>query len=267
MRIGFIGFGEVAYTLSKKLLQNNVEVITSTKGRSKKTKQLAIDSGVKILPSYEELAKQSDILISATSPKTALAIAKKYGILCNGVFIDLNNISPENTKKIANFLSENNFNPNSSFVDGIIIGKISSTKSTIIVSGKSSDKIAILNNYGLNVKVISHDIGDASTIKMLRSIYTKGVTAIAYETFQAAEQIGLSNELFEAIAITESENFQFQTKSRLNSLASSKSRKFQEMDEVLDFLNSVYDEDKLEFNSCMSKATKNKFKSLKNSDF
>lgn len=260
MIVGFIGFGEVGSTLSKKLIQNNVDVITSTKGRSEKTKQLAIDSGVKIVNSYEEVAKLSDILISSSSPKTAVAIAKNYGVLCNGVFIDLNNISPQTTKKIATFLSENN--SNCDFVDGAIIGKVSSNNSLMILSGKNLDKIAILNNYGLNIKIISQKIGDASTIKMLRSIYTKGVTAIALETFQAAENLNLSKELFEIIAVSEGENFQFQTKSRINSLATSKARKLQEMDEVLDFLKSIYEGDELEFNIIMSVAVKNKFKSL-----
>jgi len=264
LRIGFIGFGEVAYNLSKRLLQNNIDVITSIKGRSKKTKKLAIDSGAEIVDSYEEVAKLSDILISSTSPKTALTIAKNYGMLCNGVFIDLNNISPQTTKKIATFLGGNDSNSN--FVDGAIIGKVSSNNSTILVSGKNSDKIAILNSYGLNVKIISQKIGDASTIKMLRSIYTKGVTAIAHETFRAADELNLSNELFEIIAKTEGEKFKRQTKSRLNSLVNSKSRKFQEMDEILDFLKSIYASEELEFNSIMSVATKNKFKSLKKSD-
>ena len=268
MRVGFIGFGEVAYTLSKKLLQNNVEVITSTKERSEKTKDLAIDSGVKIINSYEEVAKLSDILISSTSPKTALAIAKNYGVRTNGTFMDLNNISPETTKKIANFFNEKNLNSDfkdrataGNFVDGAIVGKVSSNNSTILVSGENSDKIATLNSYGLKVKVISEKIGDASTIKMLRSIYTKGLTALIQEAFQAAEHLSLSNELFETIAMSEGEKFYFQSKSRLNNLATSKSRKFQEMDEVLNFLKSIYESDELEFNSIMSQATKNKFKS------
>jgi 3-hydroxyisobutyrate dehydrogenase-like beta-hydroxyacid dehydrogenase len=263
MKVGFIGFGKVAHTLSKKLLENNVDVFTSTKGRSQKTTQLALDSWVTIIDSYEELAKISDILISSTSPKTALAIAKKYGILCNGVFIDLNNVSPLTTKKIATLFDENNpnYNPKSNFVDGAIIGKVSSDKSLIIVSGENSEKIAILNDYGLKIKVISQKIGDASTIKMLRSIYTKGITAIAQETFQIAEHLCLANELFENLAITEGEHFEPKTKSRINSLTTSKSRKSEELDEVFDFLKSIYDDEELEINSIMSKATKNKFKS------
>ena len=40
MKFGFIGFGEVSYTLSKMLLSYGFEVLTSTEGRSKKTKEL-----------------------------------------------------------------------------------------------------------------------------------------------------------------------------------------------------------------------------------
>ena len=266
MKIGFIGFGKVANTLSKKLLENNMDVYTSTKGRSQKTKELARDSGVKIIGSYEELAKQSDILISSTSPKSALAIAQKYGVLVNGVFIDLNNISPETTMKIAEIFDENSFNSinennfKTSFLDGAIIGKVSSENAVIIVSGEDSDKIAILNDYGINVKILSQKIGDVSTIKMLRSIYTKGITATLYETFLVAEHLDLSNELFDIIAISEGENFKSRSKSRLKNLTTSKSRKFEEMDEVLDFLKSIYEDNELEFNSIMSEAAQKKFK-------
>ena len=38
MKFGFIGFGEVSYTLSKILLSYGFDVLTSTEGRSKKTK-------------------------------------------------------------------------------------------------------------------------------------------------------------------------------------------------------------------------------------
>ena len=38
MKFGFIGFGEVSYTLSRILLSYGFDVLTSTEGRSKKTK-------------------------------------------------------------------------------------------------------------------------------------------------------------------------------------------------------------------------------------
>ena len=42
MKFGFIGFGEVSYTLSKILLSYGFEVLTSTEGRSKKRQDAMI---------------------------------------------------------------------------------------------------------------------------------------------------------------------------------------------------------------------------------
>ena len=75
MKFGFIGFGEVSYTLSKILLSYGFDVLTSTEGRSKKTRELVKSLNLTVLDSFEEVARQSDILISANSPQSALAIA------------------------------------------------------------------------------------------------------------------------------------------------------------------------------------------------
>ena len=75
MKFGFIGFGEVSYTLSKMLLSYGFEVLTSTEGRSKKTKELVKSLNLTVLDNFEEVAHQSDILISANSPQSALAVA------------------------------------------------------------------------------------------------------------------------------------------------------------------------------------------------
>ena len=91
MKFGFIGFGEVSYTLSKILLSYGFEVLTSTEGRSKKTKDLVKSLNLNVLDSFEEVARQSDILISANSPQSALAVALKYGSLTDGIFLDFNN--------------------------------------------------------------------------------------------------------------------------------------------------------------------------------
>ncbi len=258
MIVGFIGFGEVASTITKILLENEVEVLTSIEDRSEKTKKLAIESGVNLVDSYENVSKISDILISVVNPADAVSIAEIYGnINKNGIFLDLNNISPETTLELANILE------NDRFLDGAIIGKIGSKNSVIYVSGKNTDKISILKDNGLNFEIISENIGDASSLKMLRSIYTKGVSAILFEALEAAKKLGLEDDFFKTIAITEGEDFKDRSKSRINSLSTSSKRKFQEMEEVLNFLKAIFGEDELLFNSIMSIATKKKFKDYK----
>ena len=43
MKIGFIGFGEVSYALSKIFFENGFDILTSVEGRSIKTKEF-VDS-------------------------------------------------------------------------------------------------------------------------------------------------------------------------------------------------------------------------------
>ncbi|WP_225369829.1 hypothetical protein [Methanobrevibacter arboriphilus] len=65
----------------KKLLDNNVNVLSSINGRSDKTKKLAKNSGIDLVNSFEDVALSSDILISTVSPFEALEISKKiWGI-------------------------------------------------------------------------------------------------------------------------------------------------------------------------------------------
>jgi len=285
LKVGFIGFGEVASKLTRRLLtrrlyDNDVEVISSTEGRSVETKRLAEDSLATIVDSYEEVAKSSDILISATTPYEALNVAKKYGPLVDGIFLDLNNISPKTTLEMSNiFKNTDNYNTNynsshsnnvkystalktsSNFIKGSIMGSIKSPESLIYVSGENAEKLEVLNDYGLNIYIISENVEDSAYIKMLRSIYTKGVTALLYEVFGLSEDMGLTKELFSSLINTEGENFEEQTKSRINSLTTSHERKFQEMNEILEFLEEISDKKDSDF--ALTKAIKYKFEDIK----
>ena len=134
MKFGFIGFGEVSYTLSKILLASGFEVLTSTEGRSRKTKELVKSLKLTVLDSFEEVALQSDILISANSPQSALAIALKYGSLTDGIFLDFNNISPNTAKQIENYLSDEHF------IDSAIMGRVSSDELHLYFSGRKAEE-------------------------------------------------------------------------------------------------------------------------------
>jgi len=287
LKVGFIGFGEVASKLTRRLLtrrlyDNDVEVISSTEGRSAETKKLAEDSLATIVDSYGEVAKSCDILISATTPYEALNVAEKYGPLVNGIFLDLNNVSPKTTLKMNSiFENTDNYNTNydnshsnnvryatalktsSNFIKGSIMGSIKSPESLIYVSGENAEKLEVLNDYGLNIYIISENVEDSAYIKILRSMYTKGVTALLYEVFGLSEDMGLTKELFESLINTEGEKFEEQTKSRINSLTTSHERKFQEMNEILEFLEEISNKKDFDQDFTLTKAIKNKFEDIK----
>lgn len=266
MKFGFIGFGEVSYTLSKILLSYGFEVLTSTEGRSNKTKELVKSLDLIVLDSFEEVAQESDILISANSPQSALAVALKYGSLTQGIFLDFNNISPNTAKQIENYLGDEHF------IDSTIMGRVSSDELNLYFSGRRAEEFVSnmrdfiknnddINDTNVNIKVVSDEIGDVSKLKILRSSYTKGVSALLVETFETAEKLGLSDELWEILSLTENRDFETSAKSRISSSKKKSKRKYEELLEVLEFLDGV---DKKRKSKIMALATREKFEKLKN---
>lgn len=266
MKFGFIGFGEVSYTLSEILLSKGFEVLTSTEGRSLKTQELVKSLDITVLDTFEDVASQSDILISANSPQSALAVALKYGSLTDGLFLDFNNISPNTAKQIENYLSDEHF------IDSAIMGKVKSDELNLYFSGRKAEEfVANMKNFivknksnddiSVNITVVSDEIGDVSKLKILRSSYTKGVSALLVETFETAEKLGLNDELWEILSLTENSDFETSAKSRISSSYSASKRKYEELLEVLEFLDDV---DSKRKSKIMALATKEKFEELKN---
>lgn len=279
MIVGFIGFGEVSSTISNILSRNGVQTVTVVKGRSEKTNIRAIKSDVQIIDSYDALVKGSDVVISANSPANALNVAKKVSkLMDDGIYIDLNNVSPDTTLEMSQlfekpqetlpkieekhsfFKKQEDVDMRNMFVDGAIIGKVSNDPTTILFSGQRSGDLAILNNYGLNIMIVSNKPGDVSTLKTLRSLYTKGVSAVLMEAYEASKEIGMVDQLFEILSLTEGETFEEKSKSRIRNSYINSKRKVEEMDEALEFLDKISPKGKKNF---MTKAARDKFNDVK----
>lgn len=245
MIIGLIGFGKVSQNIVQLIKSNDVRFVTSTENRSKSTIEAIDDFNIGVVPTFEEVAKISDILISAASPKTALSIAKRYGIFSNGIYLDLNNISPETTLEINEYVDD--------LVDGAIIGKIDSDNPTLYISGVSASKLLFLNEF-LNVNIISENVGDAALLKLLRSSYTKTLTALLIESFDIAKNNNLENEFFDIVSLTEGDNFKDNSLSRIKNTLDNPKRKSEELEELI----SYFDDENL----VMVKAALEKFNQL-----
>ena len=211
MNIAFIGFGKVAYTLSRLIKSSDINFLTSTEKRSKDTIDLINKSNIEVYDSFREALENAEIIISAVTPSKAVKVADMYGPYCNGIYLDLNNISPDTSEKISNVVDN--------FVDGAIIGKIDSKNPTLFLSGENAHKLLFLNDF-LNVNIISDNIGDASKLKLLRSTYT------------------LEDEFFDTLSITDGDDFKDKSLSRINNTLKSSKRKAEELEEILNYFNS-----------------------------
>jgi len=228
MIIGLIGFGKVSQNLVELIQSDEITFITSTENRSSETIKNIEKSNAKILDDFKEVAIKSDILISANSPKNALGVAEKYGGYARGIYLDLNNVSPNTTNEISKHVEN--------LVDGAIIGKIDSDKPVIYISGEKSDELLFLNEFIETVK-LSDKAGDASILKMLRSTYTKTVSALLMESFDLAKKQGLEEEFLDTLKITEGEDFREKSLSRITNTLNARKRKSEELEEILNYFN------------------------------
>lgn len=228
MIIGLIGFGKVSGNLVKIIRSDKIKFITSSEERSAETIESIKSSNVKVLDTFEEVASASDILISANSPKNALPIAKKYGGHVKGIYLDLNNISPKTTIEMSKHTRN--------LVDGAIIGKIDSDNPILYISGEKADDLLFLNEY-IQTKKVSDKIGDASTLKLLRSTYTKTLSVLLIESYELARNNDLEDEFFEILALTEGDDFREKSLSRIGNTLNGSKRKSEELDEIISYFN------------------------------
>ena len=228
MIIGLIGFGKVSRNLFNLIKSDEITFITSTEGRSKNTLRNIEESDIGIFDTFKEVACKSDILISATSPKSALTVAKQYGKYAKGIYLDLNNISPDTTFEIDNHVKN--------LIDGAIIGKIDSDNPILYISGEKSDELLFLDKF-ITTKKISSNIGDVAILKLLRSSYTKSLSALLIETSQLAERHNLEKEFFDVLTLTEGDDFKEKSLSRISNTLNNSNRKKEELEEIIEYFS------------------------------
>lgn len=244
MIIGFIGFGKVSRNLSRLIKSDDIEFVTSFENRSSKTVESIKKENICVLDTFRQVAEKSDILISANSPKCALDVAMEYGKYANGIYLDLNNISPNTTFEIDRHVDD--------FVDGAIIGKIDSDNPILYVSGKSSDALLFLNEF-IQTRKISDEIGDVSKLKMLRSTYTKALSALLMESSEVAKHNALEDEFFEILSLTEGDEFKEKAISRITNTIDNSKRKSEELEEIIDYFD---DEDLIMVKAALEKLSR-----------
>lgn len=228
MIIGFIGFGKVSQNLVGIINSDDIDFVTSAENRSFETIDRIEKSNVEALDTFKEVALKSDILISATSPKNALGVARQYGKYVKGIYLDLNNISPDTTFEISRSVEN--------LVDGAIIGKIDSDSPVLYLSGKKASSLEFLNDF-IQTKIISDKAGDASKLKLLRSSYTKALSALLIESAQIAKSNGLEDEFFDMLCLTEGDDFRQKSLSRIHNTINASKRKSEELEEIIDYFD------------------------------
>ena len=204
--ISIMSQGAMGAATASRLVENGLEVRTNLLRRGAASAERAAKAGMK--PVSDDELTGADFLLSIVPPAEAVSLAERLSpILARAaarkiVFVDLNAINPETTKKVAQIVQA----AGALFVDGGIIGgppRAGYDGPAYYVSGVDAKLVEALAPFGLRIVVLDGPIGAASALKMSYAGITKGLIAVSCSMILAAQRAGVSDALYEELSTSQ----------------------------------------------------------------
>lgn len=209
LKLGFVGFGEAGFHLAKGLRGARLahicayDIHTHTPGRGEKIQQRAREVEVTLCEANAQLAAECEVLLSTVTASSALAAAEQNAPHLTGkhLYADLNSVSPDLKRSIAQMIEAQG----ARFVEVAIMSPVLPHQQRVpMLLGGAHAKalVELLAPYGMNLEVISEQIGAASATKMCRSIIVKGMEALLFECVLGAVPYGADERVFATLEET-----------------------------------------------------------------
>jgi 3-hydroxyisobutyrate dehydrogenase-like beta-hydroxyacid dehydrogenase len=140
----------------------------------------------------------ADVILSINTAAVALELAASVGgdLRADALYADLNTASPHLKRDLAAALPVQ-------FVDVALIGAVPNAglATPALASGEGANRFAeLFRPLGMPVDVVGSHPGDAAGLKLLRSVFMKGMAAAAIESLEAAKVAGVEDRLHADIA-------------------------------------------------------------------
>jgi len=180
VRIAVLGLGEAGSRLAADLAAAGAVVTGYDPEPSR---------GAAGAPDIEAAVAASDVVLSVNSAAAAAGVAAAAlpGLSGKTVYADLNTAAPALKREVAELVGEERF------ADVALLGPVPDRglQTPVLASGGGASAFAAsLRPLGMPVEVVSAAAGDAAELKLLRSVFLKGLAAAAIESHAAAVAAG-----------------------------------------------------------------------------
>lgn len=207
MKIGFIGFGEAAYNISLGLKGEGITGIIAYDKMAddavmgKMVAARSTEADVTMKATAKEVAEEADLIFGAVPSSFTLDVCEeiKDALHKGKIYADVSASTPVVKEKIWNAIKETGV----LFVDAAMLGSLPKDKHQVPItaSGNGAEELKkIMTPFGMKITTAGEKAGAASAIKLVRSIYMKGIAALMVEMLQAADAYDVSDEVVSSIA-------------------------------------------------------------------
>jgi len=206
--LGLIGYGEVGRIFSAGL-KEKVSTVSAWDLKfdapELKAAQLAhaAQAGVTACRSVAELCAHADLVISAVTASSTLAVAQAAAphLRSGTVFLDLNSASPGTKQQAARLIDASG----ARYVEAGVMTSVPpyGVRVPMLLGGASAAGLVdVLTAWGMDAKAVSDQLGVASAIKMCRSVMIKGLEALVIESYSTARAYGVEDHVLPTLAET-----------------------------------------------------------------
>ena len=155
-------------------------------------------AGIASAASAQEAVEGAEVVLSVNTSAVALSVAVGVAdeLSGNALYADLNTTSPQLKRELADALPVQ-------FADVALIGAVPrlGLATPALASGAGAERFAgLFRPLGMPVDVVGPHPGDAAGLKLLRSVFMKGLAAAAIESLEAARAAGVEDRLHADIA-------------------------------------------------------------------
>lgn len=203
-RIAFLGFGEAARAFHASLAEKDQSLEFMAwdillLGEADEMRTAMADRNVEIADPTD--FQRADWIFNAvTADQSYVALERIVEHLQNGqLVIDINSVAPDKKRRSAALIEA----AGAQYLDMAVMAPVHPRlhQTPVLIAGKMvNDLESELTKLGFDFRIISTDVGEATAIKMVRSLFVKGLEAITVETLLAAESSGCLDEIMDSIS-------------------------------------------------------------------
>jgi 3-hydroxyisobutyrate dehydrogenase-like beta-hydroxyacid dehydrogenase len=200
--IAIVSPGFMGAALGWALRRGGARVVATAAGRSPRTRRLAGEAGIELLPTLADAVAVADVVLSVTPPGEAVAAARSIDAAVRTadvrpVLADLNAVAPATMTAIARTWAD------LPVADGSISGPppTVSAGARLYLSGPGAGAVADLP-WGDYVRpvVLDAGVGAASALKMCTASVYKGLNGLVTQAMRVAGRHGVLDEVLADLA-------------------------------------------------------------------
>jgi 3-hydroxyisobutyrate dehydrogenase-like beta-hydroxyacid dehydrogenase len=208
---------------------------------SKLSDNQVIEQNISIADDLKSLVADNDLILSVVTSEASMSVVNAALPHINGgkTYVDMNSVSAKTKIRMGELIEEKG----GAFIEAAILGAIAAYgyRSPVLVCGKRAQEFAaFFNKLGFDIRYLSEDLGKASNMKMLRSVFSKGVESLLIEMMIAAKRSDLlEGVMSEIVEFMDKRSFQEIANAWITTTVMHAKRRAEEMEHVIETLNEL----------------------------